>query len=72
MSDEPETIGELVGDGVTADDVADAERVLHRFVTAAEDADGEHVPDWLRTAHAVTGSVSQHYRARLETTETND
>jgi len=64
---QPETVGELMGDGVTADDVAEAERVLHRFVSAAEDADGECVPDWLRTAHAVTGRVAQHYRTRLET-----
>ena len=73
-ADEPETVGELVGEN--ADDLADAERVLFRFISAAEDADGEIVPPWLRTAHAAVSACSQHYRARLygagTTTETED
>jgi hypothetical protein len=70
MRDEPETIGELVGKN--ADDIADAERVLFRFISAAEDADGEHVPPWLRTAHAAVSACSQHYRARLQTEDQTD
>lgn len=65
MTDQPQTLGDVLGPGVTKDDLADTERVLQRFEAVAMDEfDGEE--EWLTTAHRTVARALEHYDSDLD------
>lgn len=59
MTNDTETIGDVVAPTLNDDALADCERVLRRFESVAVD-EMDEIPSWLVTAHSVVQNTREH------------